>query len=234
MISRLLCNGFQAPLEIDAALGHGRSYGVWSTVAVRSLPSIVDCGLWSALQERPHVRTFALITDIGNDLMYGFAPQQIAGWVETSLSRLAEANANIVVTRLPIARVRQLSAWRYHATRLSFFPLHKPVSWPEMLRRAQELDERITDLAARYRASVVEPALDWYSFDPIHIRWTKRRVAWEAIFSRWPTFQLASNGLARPGLPLLGHFPSEYRIAGYERHSLQPTVKREAISLYLF
>src|SRR5262245_2033911 len=54
------------PLEVLAAFGHGRSYGMSSSVLGRSLPGIVDCGIWQSLAARPPVSTSALITDIGN------------------------------------------------------------------------------------------------------------------------------------------------------------------------
>lgn len=234
VLTRLIRNGFDGPLEVVAALGHGRSYGAWSTVAIRSLPSIVDCGLWDALRTRPSAATYALLTDVGNDLMYGFSPQQIATWVESTFERLVDSDAKIVATRLPIARVKLLSAWRYHVTRMSFFPLHQPVSWTEMLRRACELDERIAEIAMRHGASIVEPPLEWYSFDPIHIRWTQRRTAWGTVLSRWPDFQPPQGRLTRPGLPLLGRFPARYRVAGFECRSCQPSVIRPEISLSLY
>ena len=61
--------------DILVAAGHGRSFGVTSRVAWRRLPSILGCGLWRAIDrlnpagDRP---VAAIVTDIGNDLLYGF------------------------------------------------------------------------------------------------------------------------------------------------------------------
>ncbi|MEX0819484.1 MAG: hypothetical protein WD070_07815, partial [Pirellulaceae bacterium] len=60
-----------SPLDIVAATGHGRSYGMTSCVLGRTLPGILQCGLWEALATRPLVPTAALLTDIGNDILYG-------------------------------------------------------------------------------------------------------------------------------------------------------------------
>jgi len=54
------------PLDVMAALGHGRSYGLASRLLCRTLPSIVECGLWPALAARPPAPTAALVTDVGN------------------------------------------------------------------------------------------------------------------------------------------------------------------------
>ncbi len=56
-------------LMVLAAAGYGRCYGVKSRFVLRDLPPILDCGLWSALRKTSHAPTYALLTDIGNDLM---------------------------------------------------------------------------------------------------------------------------------------------------------------------
>lgn len=232
LLTRLLRGGLPGSLDINAALGHGRSYGVWSSVLARGLPSISGCGLWDDLQAAPLAPTFALLTDVGNDLMYGFPPERVAGWVRTCLARLTAADSRIVVTRLPVARVERLSAWRYHATRASFFPSHRPIAWPEMLRRVHELDEQVTAAAEAYGAAIVTPPLEWYGFDPIHIRWSKRTSAWSEILSHWPGF--APDGRRSPPLPLVGRLPQTCRLFGRERHTEQPVVSRSGVTLSLY
>ena len=82
-----------APLEVFVAMGHGRSYGKPSRILGRTLPGIVECDLWAALKERPALPTFALVTDIGNDVAYGYETGAIASWVEACLDRLGESGA---------------------------------------------------------------------------------------------------------------------------------------------
>ena len=71
------------PLDILAALGHGRGYGLESRVLGRRLPPILECGLWEALDRRPPCETAALLTDIGNDLVLGAEPEQLIEWVRS-------------------------------------------------------------------------------------------------------------------------------------------------------
>ncbi len=68
----------QRPLEILAAAGLGRSYGIDSRVLGRTLPGIVHCGLWNTLSQKRPIPTYALITDIGNDILYSVEVSQIA------------------------------------------------------------------------------------------------------------------------------------------------------------
>ena len=103
---------WEPPLDVLAACGHGRSFGRTSCVFGRSLPGILQCGLWQDWQRRPALPTAALVSDIGNDILYGASVDQIAEWVEQCLARLRGACDRIVITELPLAapRVRQVVA----------------------------------------------------------------------------------------------------------------------------
>src|SRR6185312_6977256 len=78
------------PVEVLAACGHGRSYIAWSRfLAIRHLPGIAGCGLWQALEDRPGLSTVALLTDAGNDLVYGAPVPAIVRGIEACLEKLA-------------------------------------------------------------------------------------------------------------------------------------------------
>jgi hypothetical protein len=163
IIVRQLCAGLPRPLEIFAACGHGRSYCTWSRVLFRALPGIDRCALWTDLDLTTNghpSRTLALVTDVGNDLIYGSSPHVIARRVEGCLEALAGHRAELVVTRLPLARVERLSAMRYHATKAIFFPRSRG-KWSDMLQKARQLDQSLSEIGARYSAQLVEQPLDW-------------------------------------------------------------------------
>src|SRR5437764_15396038 len=81
------------PVEIMAAMGHGRSYGQDSWFLGRKISGIFPCALWLDLQNRPRLPTAALITDVGNDILYGISTDRLLDWVEHCLVRLAQAGA---------------------------------------------------------------------------------------------------------------------------------------------
>jgi hypothetical protein len=175
--------GAGGPLEILAALGHGRSFGTWSRfLGVRQLPGIVDCGLWEELDRRPPLPTLALVSDIGNDLLYGASVPQIAGWVGTCLERLAERRAEIVLGLLPLASLVKVSAVRYHLVRSILFPGRRAASWDAVLESVRELNERLRQEGLAHGARLVEPSPSWYGTDPIHVRRSMRHEAWNHIF----------------------------------------------------
>ena len=225
-----------SPLDVMAALGHGRSYGATSSVLGRVLPGILRCGLWKDLQDRPAAETAALVTDIGNDVLYGAPVEQIARWVDESLARLAPIARPLVVTELPLESTQALSAWRFLFLRSTFFPSCR-LTFEEALARTTELNERVRELALRHEAVLVRPSAAWYGFDPIHIRPTRGALIWREILGFWAPEAEASAArasLAR-ALALWRMRPLERRLWGRAQHQPQPAARLDdgtTISLY--
>ena len=234
-----LLSGFEEPVEVVAALGHGRSYGIWSSFLWRQLPGIIDCGLWTAIRlaEPSPDRTLAVITDVGNDLLYGVEVLQIVNWVETCLERLAEQNAMVGVTLLPMQSVRRLSSWRYHLAKTLLFPGHKRIGWPKMRGRINDLNEQLRALATRYQARLFEPPGRWYGVDPIHIRRRDRPEAWREILSLCAPEETTFRR-CRPTMRFCCRCwtarPAEWRLCGRSRTTPQPVLSTDRLRLSLY
>src|SRR5207302_6983784 len=121
-VVEISCRMWGRPLEILAACGLGRSYGMRMPFLWRELPGITECGLWQELARRPSVPTAALVTDIGNDLLYDVPVPQIAAWVEACLDRLRQTGARVVLTPLPLCNIAALSRQRFVVLRSILFP----------------------------------------------------------------------------------------------------------------
>jgi hypothetical protein len=180
-------------VEILAALGHGRSYGARSRVAFRRLPGILESGLWSELESRPPLATRAVVTDVGNDIAYGFSAEQTLAWVEEAVRRLGSISRDIVVTSLPLASLRTLSKARF----LAFRTILVPSCWlslSEVVEAAERVNVGLAKLSAAADARLVHVDPAWYGFDPIHVRRSRRRDAWRRILGAE-----AHARLPRPG-----------------------------------
>jgi hypothetical protein len=186
LIVHSLRSSLNGPVDIFAAHGHGRSYCQWSYFFHRGLPPILDCGIWSALESQaPADMTWGIITDIGNDLLYGVPLDRVIDQIARAFQRLADLGARITFVRPPMERILMLSAWRYRATCQVLYPGCR-VSWAEMSVMIRELDEQIAEMAASTGATVIVPKLEWYGIDPIHVRRSKRPLAWQHILETWP------------------------------------------------
>lgn len=186
-----LTRGFRAFLSVAraawgpevhllAALGHGRSYGARSRVGIRALPGIMDSGLWRALESLPALPTRAVVTDVGNDIMYGVPAQRTLAWVDEALGRLQRVTRDITLTDLPLDGIRRLSAARYLLLRSIFFPYCR-LSLRPLLEIAERVNAGLSELAHARSVKLFQTDPGWYGFDPIHIRRSSLRAAWQAI-----------------------------------------------------
>ena len=230
-ILRLLRGGFDGELNVLVAAGHGRSYANRTRVLGRGLPGILRCGVWDALPPPP-APLHVLLTDVGNDLLYGTAPAVLTGWAATCLGR-AGGRAETVVTLPPLARAEALAAWHYHAARAALFPARRPVPWPEMLDRVRELHGRLAELAAGRGCRVLDPPADWYGPDPIHVRRGRRTEAWSRTFALWPGFAPAGPARLPPVPPVWGR-AADCTLLGRPRRTAQPVWEGGGMRLSLF
>jgi len=167
-------------VHVLAAFGHGRSYGAPSRLAVRTLPGILESGLWRALGSLPELPTRALVADVGNDIMYGASAEQILSWVEETLIRLRRVTPDIILTDLPLDGIRRLTEARFLVFRSILFPFCR-LSLGQVLEIAERVDSGLADLAAARGARFFRLDPAWYGLDPIHIRPSALRSAWPEI-----------------------------------------------------
>jgi hypothetical protein len=125
-----------------------------------------------------------LITDVGNDVIYGAPVDTILAWVSTCIERLHAAEATVVVTLPPMASIERLGPWRYHIARRLLFPGRR-MQLPEVVRRSRELSDGLAALGVRDGVTVVEPEGHWYGLDPIHPRRRHLVTAWRKSLGPW-------------------------------------------------
>ncbi|MCH2201891.1 MAG: hypothetical protein MK102_07965 [Fuerstiella sp.] len=165
------------------AHGMGRSYLGPSCFGWRRLPGILDSDLWPVLT-RCRQPTAALITDLGNDLVYGHSAKVVTQAAADAVGRLRDLNSDcrIVVTRPPLESVQGLTLPRYRFFRSVLFPMCRQ-SLSQIVDATYELDAGIQGLHGV--AVTVQPA-HWFGMDPIHIRRRFRNCAYSSFLESWP------------------------------------------------
>lgn len=177
------------PVDLAVAAGHGRSYGANSRVWNRRLPSILGSGLWRGIDrllaaeqtERPRV---AVVTDIGNDLLYGFSSEQLTAWVDETLTRLRQRGFSTVITRLPLASIARVGSVRYRLLKTLLVPGCQ-LSLEQIKTVSAEVDAAVVRLAATHAATVVDQPGCWYGFDAIHLRRPSLDMLWSQAAAGW-------------------------------------------------
>ena len=170
--------------ELFVAAGHGRGYGVNTRVAARRLPSILGSGLWRGLDRQGGSESVALITDVGNELLYGLSVEQITSWVRESVRRLADRGATLAITRLPMAGIATVGRVRYRALRTFFVPGCR-LSLADLKKATVRLDAELQAIARDFGAQVIEQPTHWYGFDTLHVRRRHLDDLWNAACTAW-------------------------------------------------
>lgn len=180
-----LVHRWQTPLDINVCLGMGRSWIGPSRVFWRVLPGITECGLWHHLPE-PSSRVAVMMTDIGNDIVYGYPPGQILDSVRLCLDRILSwaPDCEIVMTRLPIPSIQTLTPMRFRIMRLILFP-GSSRTLSSILSESEQVDRGVCDLSREYPLRLIESRAEWYGFDPIHVLKPKRTEVFRHYFSHW-------------------------------------------------
>lgn len=212
------------PLEIMAATGLGRSFGKKSKIFWRAIPAILDCGLWRDLESRSAFPTRALLTDIGNDILYGEPVERIAEWVALCIARLRDIGAQVSLTQLPVENLPTLGPLRFAMFRQLFFPRCR-LSHAEACDQAFELNERVIEIANQHEIQAISHAPDWYGLDPIHFKKRHRTTAWSEILR--PLFGDQPSDCEMPrswprAAYLCALAPAERWVFGIRRRRAQP------------
>lgn len=184
LVIHLMQQCFGAPSEILAAVGHGRAYGIFSEAVWRGLPGIAECGLWRQLRETESRPAYALLTDIGNDILYGLPPEQVLQSVEACVERLQQQSAQIVVTNLPMASTERLSERRFLLFRNLFYPSCL-LSRSETINRAWAVHDGLEVMAARRKFILHEQKPEWFGLDGIHVDYWQREAYYRDIVQQF-------------------------------------------------
>jgi hypothetical protein len=225
------------PVEIMAAMGHGRSYGQESRVLARKISGIFPCALWQDLQNRPPLPAAALITDVGNDLVYGVPPEQLIDWVAGCADRLSEVGASVVITQLPMESLERLGEARFRFFRRLLFP-RCTLTKSAIRAAAVVVNNELIALGRRRNIPVIPVSGAWYGFDPIHIKRRVRHRAWPELLAAWSASgdsQRESRASIWSSAYLACLAPHEHTIFGVRRRCRQPCARLSdgsTISLY--
>ena len=226
-----------SPVEIIGSWGHGRSYGVPSSLLYRTLRGIVHSKLWRVLEDLPPRPTYACLTDVGNDIAFGHTPDEILGWLTTVFERLDRLGAHTLVTGLPLERLRDQSAVNFCVFRMLYFPQY-PLRQADILAKVEEVHARVEELTARFGFTFVPKERHWYGYDPIHIQFSHMKEAWEKILRGWDDEErVAHKRWANPrrAVELWSLRPERYDIFGEKFLTTQPcyrTRRSSTIAMY--
>lgn len=105
------------------------------------------------------MHTRAVVADVGNDLLYGFPPEQVLAWVEDAVGRLESVADDIVIVGLPLHSIDSLSE-----TRCLFRSLLVPsctLALPDLAAAARTVHEGLMTMARKRKHRFFELRAGW-------------------------------------------------------------------------
>jgi hypothetical protein len=229
----------ELPADLFVAAGHGRAYGVNSRVWMRRLPSILACGLWRSLAENASAgkaSPVAVVTDVGNELLYGLGVAQVAGAVRETVRRLADRGVTIAITGLPLASIGSVGPVRYRALRTAFVPGCR-LPLPVLKDAAAWLDDELRAIATAAGAVFIAQPADWYGLDAIHVRRRSIGRLWREVADawNWPTATRPPRGSVREWAAIGSRAAETRSLARVMLHTPQPAWRsRDGLRLWLY
>ncbi len=174
----------KGPTDILFACGHGRSYCRPNRVLGWSLPGLSESGwqeAWRRHDQEVSSRS-VILTDVGNDLLYGIEPDELLSHVELCLDALHPSD-RIMLIGLPMDRLERVRSIEYQIFKKIFFP-GSTIAFETVMRSAREVQQGLEALCRARQNEWLIPPSTWYGVDPIHIRRSLQRKAWGTVIQR--------------------------------------------------
>ena len=115
---------WQHHVEFMSVMGPGRAYCVEGGMLHLRYPSIESCGVFEEIRQRAQssCRIIALVTDIGNDIMYGVPANDIIRCLDRLFNELRALNANVIATTIPVDLENEVGEYHFLLLRTLLFP----------------------------------------------------------------------------------------------------------------
>jgi hypothetical protein len=169
------------PVEILHAMGPGRGYSAEGGIFNIRYPSIGSSGILksaSAQREKYH-RVIALITDIGNDIMYGVPVSEIIACLRDLLEKLAAIDADVFVHPIPLDFSKDVSKRQFRLLRSVFYP-NSQVDYSKAKDAVCAVNEFLREQAGG-RVHLLPSAKDFMGVDKIHYSVFRSHKAWSLV-----------------------------------------------------
>jgi hypothetical protein len=227
-VRHLLLRVGSRPLRLFVADGFGRSYGMEAGVMGLRFPGLVHCGLFSAIEESkrntPSAEILGLLTDIGNDIIYGAGVRNVCRWIRECVARLQNLGATVAITSLPIAGIASLPSWRYRLLRSIFYP-GQTILQDDLNRSLVAVQSELEALQAEQQITLLPTQPGWYTLDRFHLRPRASKQAMGIWIDALTQFRFGAaagqgNDTTVPALSFYLRRPAEYSFYG-RRHKTQ-------------
>lgn len=169
------------PARFLYAHGPGRGYCAWGGVLHVVYPPIGASRVLDAAREKAEKASHvvALVTDIGNDIMYDIPVETITACLDRIFQQLSGLNARILVTPIPSYFETDLGELSFRCLRGIFYPRSK-VDHGQAVLAIQRINKFLGH-AVSENVSLISGLENFMGWDKIHYSLLKSHLAWSRI-----------------------------------------------------
>ena len=174
------------------AMGPGRGYVSQGGILNAVYSPILNCGILEAVRNKriKNQQVVALITDIGNDIMYDVSSEKIVGGLQYIFNALDEFETNIFITPIPVALENAISEFHFQIIRQVYFP-KSPVKYFQASNNIKAINKFILQ-SFNQKITVINDMKPFCGIDKIHYSIFKSQSAWSHIAGKL-TASLGTN-----------------------------------------
>ena len=163
------------------ALGPGRGYRVAGGIMSHSYSPIETCGILESVERktRGKIGLKVLVTDIGNDIMYGISGGELIDCLNGIFQRLENMGADICVSPISVWLEKELDPVKFYFLRTLFYP-RSSETYRGTIDAISAVNLYIKN-EAKTRVTVIEGLDTFFGLDRIHYDCLKSGLAWRLI-----------------------------------------------------
>jgi hypothetical protein len=168
-------------VEVLIASGPGRGYCVPGGLLSVKYPPIFSSDIFEVAQSKSEsgYQVIALVTDIGNDIMYGVSIEKLIDTLQQIFTRLQSMSAEIFFTTLPVAFEKEIHPAWFYILRSLLLPFSR-VSYDEATAGILEVNQYLRKFTSE--SCHLIPDMDKFiGFDEIHYGWLRAHHAWSHV-----------------------------------------------------
>ena len=168
-------------IEFLNALGPGRGFCAKGGMFNFIYPPIQDCQVVEAAEKKTKNTRVVLITDLGNDLMYGVTADELIEYLDMLIDRILKWNAEIFLTSIHINIKKDISRRIFYILRFIFYPRSK-INFEEADLLITKINLYLEEKTRKNKKVHLITGMESYAgSDKIHYSLLKMHKAWSKV-----------------------------------------------------
>ncbi len=163
------------------ALGPGRGYCARGGMLNFSYSPIGECRVMESVSPQRDRQIAVLITDIGNDIMYGVPEPALIECLDTLIEKSLQWNAEVFVTSIHVDVARDLGKFSFQILKTLFYR-KSLVTYEQADSAVKQVNQYLLDKSSQSdRLHLVSGLGTFCGLDKIHYSLLKSHLAWSRI-----------------------------------------------------